>query len=425
MLGLTLVATALLYGCGENGPPPFDPRPAPAGSADGLAPAPTPTSPVAFKLELDNVVATVSGEPVTMRQLVDPLVRAHGLSFLLRLVQLDLAKQYAKGNGIIVTQKDFDDELELAKDRMFKDGEDMRMADALEKAVKEKRQADAELLRAEIKSERNDFLEQFLTAKHMSRIEFDMVIQTDAYLRKIADPQVRPRITEDGLHKVFGQLFGERVFVKYISLANTEQVNDVKRRLAAGEPFEKLAIELSTDRRTGPLGGELPGITRATNIQGGDAFKEAAFALRDGEVSDVVTMGNHYMLIKRIRLKPPEHVKYENVKEIVYQTLYDAQLKLVIAELKAQLEKQSQAQIQIIDTMLKGQYAEMMQLQGHADDKAKTDMARRVRLQELLRAPGTTQPSKELLDKLRKAPAATGAAPQAAPAGAGERPPAK
>jgi hypothetical protein len=424
MLGLTVIATALLYGCGENNPPPFDPHPSPSGVAPEKSTA-APGSRVAFASEMDTVIAHVTGEPVTMRQLVDPLVKAHGLDFLLHLVQLDLVKQYAKKSGIIVTARNIDDERQMMLDRMFKDADDARLIDALERALKEKRSSDVELLRSELESERGEFLEQFLTAKHMARVEFDMLVETDAYLRKLAEPQVAPKITEEALKATWGQLYGEHIFVKYMSLVNMDEVLRAKRRMAEGESFEVVAREMSQDPRTAGLGGELPGFTRTTKIPGGEAFKDAAFSLKDNEVSDVVAMGTRYTLIKRIRVEPPQTVKYEDVKQIVYRTLYDAQLRLAIGDLKKELEKEARDQLKIIDPLLSQQYSEKVEHQGRIEQKTKANMARQVRLQELLRAPGTTQPSAELLNKIKRLSApTTDVAPQTAPAQVGERPPA-
>ena len=52
------------------------------------------------------------------------MIEAHGLSFLLQLVQLELAKQAAAQQGVKVTPDDVKYERKLTFQRMFKDSDD-------------------------------------------------------------------------------------------------------------------------------------------------------------------------------------------------------------------------------------------------------------------------------------------------------------
>ena len=52
------------------------------------------------------------------------MIEAHGLSFLLQLVQLELAKQAAAQQGVTVTPEDVKQERELTFQRMFKESDD-------------------------------------------------------------------------------------------------------------------------------------------------------------------------------------------------------------------------------------------------------------------------------------------------------------
>ena len=64
------------------------------------------------------------------------------------------------------------------------------------------------------------------------------MIQTNAYLRKLAAPLVSNTITENDLKLAFGALYGETAKVRDIRLANPRVVAEAKRRLASGESFE-------------------------------------------------------------------------------------------------------------------------------------------------------------------------------------------
>jgi len=55
---------------------------------------------------LRQLIARINGEPITLRQLVQPLIEARGLPLLLNIVQLDLAHQEARESHVVVTPDD-------------------------------------------------------------------------------------------------------------------------------------------------------------------------------------------------------------------------------------------------------------------------------------------------------------------------------
>ncbi len=74
-----------------------------------------------------------------------------------------------------------------------------------------------------------------------------------------------------------------------------KEINDVKRRLAAGEDFADLAAETS-DCPSGQDGGDLGSFRKGAMVP---TFEQAAFALDVNEVSDVVETEFGYHLIVR------------------------------------------------------------------------------------------------------------------------------
>jgi peptidyl-prolyl cis-trans isomerase C len=63
------------------------------------------------------------------------------------------------------------------------------------------------------------------------------------------------------------------------------KADEVVRRVKAGEDFAKVAQEVSDDPQSGPEGGDLGSFTRDSKIA---QFSQAAFALKEGEVSQPV-----------------------------------------------------------------------------------------------------------------------------------------
>ena len=74
------------------------------------------------------------------------------------------------------------------------------------------------------------------------------------------------------------------------------QIEGVLKRARAGEDFAALAREFSVDRSNREQGGDLGWFARGTMVK---PFEEAAFALKDGEVSAVVETQFGYHIIKQ------------------------------------------------------------------------------------------------------------------------------
>jgi parvulin-like peptidyl-prolyl isomerase len=430
---VAVVGLTLLIGCGENGPPDGDLRASAAlsspdrgaGQGSGNLRTNPPSlsagaggSPVAG---MDETVVTVNGQPLTMRQLVAPLIESHGLTVLLNLVQRELAREDATKQHIVVTAKDFEEEREATLERLCKNADESKFLDAIDRAMAKKDFAEADKVRKQLRAEREEFLTQFLDNQHVDRVEFDIVLQINTYLRKIAEPQLVGRITEEALHRAFGQMYGEKVHVHYIELNNLDEVGQAKRRLAAGDRFEDVAKDMSHNTASGALGGDLPGFTReSTGLP--DVFKDMAFSLKDGEVSDALVLGKTYILMKRIELIAPRHVKFEDQKQVVYNTLYSRLLETVVKKLKQDLAAQVMPSMHFADpnSVLAIQFKDRTdRMQAEAAKNAKEELERHQQLINPSQG-GATHPTTE---PTTTAPA-TSAAPQAARAAAGARPPA-
>ncbi|MSO85601.1 MAG: parvulin peptidyl-prolyl isomerase [Rhodospirillales bacterium] len=73
------------------------------------------------------------------------------------------------------------------------------------------------------------------------------------------------------------------------------EINEIKRRLGAGEDFADLAAE-NSDCPSGRDGGDLGSFRKGAMVP---AFEQAAFALKVDEVSDVIETEFGYHLIAR------------------------------------------------------------------------------------------------------------------------------
>lgn len=96
--------------------------------------------------------------------------------------------------------------------------------------------------------------------------------------------------------------------------AKRKQMDDLIKRIKDGEDFAALAKQYSEDPGSKENGGELPKFGRGDMVP---EFEAAAFALKPGQVSDVITTMYGYHIIKSIDRSPAK--KYgltENIPQI-------------------------------------------------------------------------------------------------------------
>ncbi len=327
-----------------------------AAQAPATATAAQPAS--ATQTPNGSALATVGNVQVTLQQLQEPLIEAYGLNILLHVVQREIAKDEAARAGVKVSPQDLVQEREQTIERMFKESNEKEL-DKLYAARDRGETAEADSIAQQMKKDNAEAFEQFLKREHLSRAEFDLVTQTNAYLRKIAEPTLIGRISDDNLKEAFRTLYGETIKCRHIQCANIAEVQSAKAKLAGGQPFAKVAQELSRNPATGPRGGELPPFSREMqNLP--QAFRNAAFALKEGEVSDIVQADGSFHLILLEKRIPPKAVKFEDVKESIRKDLYERALEATVKELRGQIGSQAAKALVINDPVLKQQWQERL-----------------------------------------------------------------
>lgn len=285
------------------------------------APARAPVDPA------DPVVAHLGSTDIRQSQIIRPLLEGYGANVLINVSTLELAKQEAAIRKLPVNQQDIDGEREQTLAKLFGDAK---------------------------KEDYPNLLEQFLQQQRISRPEFDIWLETNAYLRKIAEPMVKANITEDRLQESFKALYGETVQIRHIQCINLQEIAEAKRRLAAGESFERVAQTMSRNTRTAPMGGLMPPFSRYADYP--EVFKDVAFSLQPGEVSDTVEAGGIYHIIKLEKKMEPKAIKYDDVKESLRKDLEDRLTQSQIKNLRTQLVDRIAATLKVDDPTLAKQY---------------------------------------------------------------------
>lgn len=275
----------------------------------------------------DEIVARYENAALTRSQLMDFLVQTRGLDAMLNLMQLQIAKSLADNQGIKVT-----------------------LADVEAEQRQTLRQAFAGV--AEIQEEQYpELLTQLLAQQQLSRTEFDVVMATNAYLKALARPEIDKMLTDENLRKAFNIRYGEQVRVRHIQLENLAQVAEVRKRLDAGEEFGAVAAEVSRNAETKRVGGMFPPFSMQSDLP--DPFKQVAFGLEVGKVSDPVEAGGFYHLIKLEERIAPRAVEFENVREELKIAVAEEQLLVVTSQLRRYLAQMLASEnLQIADPLL-------------------------------------------------------------------------
>lgn len=103
------------------------------------------------------------------------------------------------------------------------------------------------------------------------------------------------------------------------SKAAREKIEEVRKKLDAGEDFAELA-KAHSEGPSGPKGGDLGYFSKGRMVK---PFEDAAFALKTGETSEVVQTDFGLHLIRVTDHQPEETVAFEDAKEDIGRMLVD------------------------------------------------------------------------------------------------------
>ena len=246
-------------------------------------------------------IAMVNGQPISQRRVMDVLLSSHGVGILEQLIGLETAREAAGKRGLRVSEQDVEAEYDLALRRLL---------DPTTRDIKGPFDREA--------AER--VLGDVLADRNISRREYRVIVERNAYLRKLVLSD--QRFSEEQLEAEYKNTFGERIVVRQIQLATLGEVNRVREALSQGQDFGTLAAAHSANRATAERMGLMEPFS-ANDERLPEAFRKAAFALEPGEVSDAVRIGEWFHLIRLEERVAPEHRPMDEVREELEQRLRD------------------------------------------------------------------------------------------------------
>lgn len=239
-------------------------------------------------------VARVNNMPITYEQLAEECVARHGTQVLEGLINRTLIEQSFKNRPDAPTG--------LEVDRYIRD-------------TAKKFNMTAEQWLQMMQTQEETTIEQYRRD----------VIWPILALRKLAGSEIE--ITAQELQEAYERNYGPRVRARIIVLDRPRQATQVwNEAVAHPEEFGRLAMKHSVDPSSRALEGVVHPIPRHS---GSKAIEEAAFRLREGEVSGVIQIpeNKHWIIIKCEGHTQPVEVAFEEVRPMLETELRDAKVK--------------------------------------------------------------------------------------------------
>jgi parvulin-like peptidyl-prolyl isomerase len=250
--------------------------------------------------ELDQMVSAIKSRAAMQGQTITPQDSDQiTLNILERLIAYQVLLQKATPEDRAAGQKDADTQFDkLIKQAVSQENlerqlksEGMTLADLKAKGVQE---ATANVvLKRTLSVNVSDEEVREAYSNHAAAFEMPETVHAQHILLMTVDPETRSPLATN------------------VVAAKRKQIDDLLKRAQAGEDFAALAKQYSDDKQSAVNGGDLPKFSHGEMVP---EFESAAFALKPGQISDVVTTMYGFHIIKLIDKTPAK--KYDLLETI-------------------------------------------------------------------------------------------------------------
>ena len=272
----------------------------------------------------NNIVAVVNADPISRRELSEACLARYGGDVLDNMVNRHLILQACQKQGIKITETDVREEIH-------------RIASKFGLSMESYLQL--------IHEERDISPNEYST---------EVVWPMLALRRLVAD---RVQVTQEEYNRAYLAQFGEAVKCRMIMVGEKEKATSIHQRAAAQpEQFPALAKEFSEDGASASVGGLIPPIRR---FSGDSRLEEEAFALQNDQVSEVLQLGDQWIILQAVRRIPrtePSPQALPTIRAQITDRIRDGKMRGAASELFSQLQKESQVQKVLGDAELTRQH---------------------------------------------------------------------
>jgi parvulin-like peptidyl-prolyl isomerase len=287
------------------------------------------------------VAAIVNDRKITTLELAEECIARHGTDVLGGMISRRVLEQALKQKKLAITQQDEDAEI-------------ARVAAMMGKLDAQKR-PDINAWLKSVEEEQNIPQDIYI---------HDVIWPTVALKKLLADSV---QVDDADLQKGFEANYGERVRCLAIVLSNQRLAQDVweQARRAnqtlpeeeASRKFGDLAEQHSVEATSSKLRGEVAPIQR----HGGQPLLEQeAFALKAGELSGVIQVADKFVILRCQGRTRPVPVKFEEVRNELYQDIYEKKLRVAMSQEFDRLMAASQIDNYLAGTSQLGKKADVL-----------------------------------------------------------------
>ncbi|NLP37044.1 MAG: foldase [Firmicutes bacterium] len=253
-----------------------------------------------YRLQDNEVVATVNGEKITKEQFYEALVENSGEMVLEQLVTLMVVSQEAQKQGINITEADVEARIEQMIQEDYYGSKDyfeqvLQQSGWTEDALK-----------------KNLLIDMMLTEMVRKK--------TEVTNEEVAEYFAENRADFDIPHEVN---------VRHILVDTEETAREVLEELEQGGNFAALAKEYSRDPGSAEKGGELGFVGKDELVT---EFAEAAFAAPVGLIKEPVQSLYGYHIIEVLEIQEYREVKFAEVESDVREALINEKVQAKLYE---------------------------------------------------------------------------------------------
>lgn len=289
---------------------------------------------------------------ITSKPLTDEELKQIRQKVLDQLITDKLLLQEAKKRGIKVTKRELEEGINTVKSRFPNDQaflQELKKENLTEKQFQKRIEEQIMVLKLVdevIKKNAKQPTEQ------EAKVVFDKVMKI---IEKKEYGKLPPEEEEELklLARLVERYFDEQVRVRHILIRvdrnftdkqkeeARKKIEEIKKKLDAGEDFITLAQKYSEDPGSKDRGGDLGFIARNDTVK---EFEKVAFSLKEGQTSDVVETEYGYHIIRVVERKPKRKPEFDMIKEDLLQYVMRKNAEKLYEDFVEDLKKKSKIQ---------------------------------------------------------------------------------
>ncbi|MEE2781241.1 MAG: peptidylprolyl isomerase [Planctomycetota bacterium] len=257
-------------------------------------------------------VASVNGRTISRQQLASECLREHGESVLETVMNRHLIAIECRKQNIRISEQEIDAEIDRVSRRFGLPVEQWLTL------LRNERDIPADRYREEI-------------------------IWPTVALRRLARKQLT--VEDSEIQREIESQFGPQVQVRMIVLKDPQEAQKIKEAVSADpESFASLAVKHSIDINSASSGGLVQPIRRHLAES---QIEVAAFALQPQEISEVIPVGDQYVVLQcidHIEAREPSESEMQQVRLAITESIRDRKLHKAGTELFQELQQRANVQ---------------------------------------------------------------------------------